>query len=116
MRRYLDKPVIAKDAPIIFRRPLPTGVTGLSDGGRTVEVEISPDLRVTARTLGCRHLLLSGVYTVDRVDWAQLPSEEMPRTAQDILAAEITSAMRLFTRRNLDPSAWTSSPDALREL
>lgn len=106
----LENPVLVRDQPLVYQRVLPGGA------GTHVEVRICPDLRVLVRAQNCDRVLLTGRYALGAVTWDQQPSPELSGTAQDMLTADVSDALRLFHRRYVDPRIWTSVQSALAQL
>jgi hypothetical protein len=92
---------LVRDQPLVYQRVLP------GDTGTSVEVRICPDLRVLVRNRSSDRILLTGRYALGAVTWDQHPSPAVPQTAQDMLTADVSDALRLFHRRYVDPRIWT---------
>lgn len=75
-----------------------------------------PSLRVIVRKRDNKQLLLTGHALATGVSWEQAASTRMPRTAMDMIAADIADMLVIFERRLLDARAWTSDPHALAAL
>ena len=108
--------LLVPEAPIAFRRGLPSGRSETQCSGIRVEVRIHPDLRIIVVRPPVFAVALTGRYSFGAVVWDQLPSPDFPATSLAMLTADVHDALRLFRLREIHPRAWTQCPEALAHL
>ena len=108
--------LLVPEAPIVFRRCLPSGRREHQCTGIRVEVRVHPNLRVFVLDVPALLTTLSGAYSFGDVTWDQLPSVDFPAASLAMLAADVRDVLRLFRLREINPRAWTSSAEALAHL
>lgn len=108
--------LLVRDAPLVFRKHLPSGRPEARGLGFEVEVRIHPDLRICVVDVSAMGSDLTGRYSFGEVRWDQQPSPAFPATSLSMLAADVRDVLRLFRMREIDPRAWTSVADALAHL
>lgn len=108
--------LLTRDAPLVFRRTLPSGEPSRHACGTRVEVRLHPTLRVFVLALPERDIALSGHFVFGELLWDQTPSPAFPATSLALISADIRDMLRLFRIGEIAPRAWTSDTGALEHL